>query len=75
MLRNVGGADRVIRVILGLVIFLVGILAIHSTVWTVILAAIGIILFLTGIFGSCLLYVPFKINTNKAGKNQTETKG
>ena len=75
MLRNVGSADRVIRLILGLAIFLVAIAAIQSTLWTVILAAFGIILFLTGVFGGCLLYVPFGINTNKAGKKQTETQG
>lgn len=70
MKKNEGTADRAIRMIVGLALFLVAFMAFESMFWTIVLAVIGIILFLTGLTGRCLLYIPFKINTNKAGKDQ-----
>lgn len=73
MQKNEGTADRAIRMIVGLALFLVAFMAFESMLWTIILAVFGIIVFITGLTGRCLTYVPFKINTTKAGKNQTET--
>ncbi len=59
MHRNVGNADRIIRIILGTVIILIG--AIFNSWW----GLIGVAVFLTGIIGFCGLYIPFGINTCK----------
>jgi len=54
---NVGGADRVVRIIAGLVIIAVGYY--YHSWW----GAIGLVPLLTGIFGWCPAYWPFKIST------------
>ena len=62
MERNVGGIDRLIRIVLGIVLMGVGFGAIGGGGGT----AIGIIfavVFVTGLTGRCLLYVPFRFNT------------
>lgn len=56
---NVGKVDRAIRIIIGLIIIVLGIV---FQSW---LGLIGIIPLLTGIIKWCPLYLPFKINTNK----------
>ncbi|NOX38799.1 MAG: DUF2892 domain-containing protein [Calditrichaeota bacterium] len=60
MKRNVGKTDRVIRIVLGLVIIVLGYL--NNSWW----GAIGLIPLLTAFVGFCPLYVPFKINTEKS---------
>jgi hypothetical protein len=65
MKRNVGTVDRIVRVIAGIAMLLVGFLVIEG-VAGVVVGAIGAVVLLTGVIGSCLLYVPFKIDTNKA---------
>jgi hypothetical protein len=59
MKKNMGIADRVVRLILAVVIFALG-LIFHS--WW---GLIGIIPLLTALFGWCALYAPFKFSTCK----------
>ncbi|HKK04395.1 MAG TPA: DUF2892 domain-containing protein [Gammaproteobacteria bacterium] len=54
---NVGTTDRVVRVIVGLAIIAVGFY--YQSWW----GAIGLIPLLTGAFGWCPAYWPFKIST------------
>jgi len=58
MCFNMGTADRVVRIILGVALIAYGILT-----PSYIIAIIGAIPLLTGIFGICPLYLPFKFNT------------
>ena len=60
--KNVGGADKIVRVIIGLAIIVLGF--VYSS-W---LGLIGIIPILTAVFGRCGLYYPLKINTCKQEK-------
>jgi hypothetical protein len=59
MQKNVGKTDKIIRVIAGLVIILLGI--IYKSWWGV----IGILPVITAAIGWCPLYVPFRICTIK----------
>ena len=59
---NVGGADRIVRVILGLLILGAGVMLNN---W---LGVIGLVPLLTGAAGRCLLYLPFGISTCGAKK-------
>jgi hypothetical protein len=65
MLRpNVGGVDRVLRVTLGAILFLGGVLLlIGTTRLGVILVVVGGLALLTGIVRFCALYIPFGIST------------
>jgi uncharacterized membrane protein len=66
MKKNVGAIDRAFRMIAGPILILVAILVVKSTLWTVILAALGIIWFLTGLMRHCPVYLPFGLSTRKA---------
>lgn len=56
-MKNVGSADRVIRLILGLVI--IGIGYYYQSWW----GAIGIVPIFTALIGWCPAYMPFGIST------------
>ncbi|MBN1820382.1 MAG: DUF2892 domain-containing protein [Prolixibacteraceae bacterium] len=56
---NVGSVDRLLRIILGLIIAILGV--VFSSYW----GLIGIIPLATGLFKWCPIYVPFKISTIK----------
>jgi len=58
MCLNEGKIDRIIRGVLGIALFVYGLMQ-QSYLWMI----IGGVLLLTGLFGICLLYLPFKINT------------
>lgn len=57
MTCNVGMTDRIIRIVIGLVIVVLGV---YFNSWW---GLIGIIPLATGLFKWCPLYVPFKIST------------
>ena len=56
---NVGSADRIIRIVLGIVIIVIGF--VFQTWW----GAIGAVVLLTGVFKVCPAYMPFGISTCK----------
>lgn len=62
MKQNVGGIDRILRVIVGVV--LIGLAATHTIGWW---GWIGVIPLVTGLMSWCPLYLPVGINTR--GKN------
>jgi len=59
MKSNVGNADRIIRIILGIVIIAVGV---NFQSWW---GAVGIVPILTALMGWCPAYVPFGISSCK----------
>ena len=59
MKYNVGSIDRLLRIILGLIIAILGV--VFDSWW----GLIGIIPLATGLFKICPLYIPFKISTTK----------
>lgn len=73
MTANVGHVDRIIRALIGIVLVGFVVLAYYgtitftlSTVWSVVLLAIGAVLLLNAIFGWSLFYRLFNIDTYKA---------
>ena len=59
MKGNVGPIDRLVRIILGLTIAIVGV--VFDSWW----GLVGLVPLATGLFKFCPLYVPFKISTEK----------
>jgi hypothetical protein len=60
MMANVGGADRVLRAVVGLAIIGAGL---YFKSWW---GAVGLLLLLTAVIRWCPAYLPFGISTNKA---------
>ena len=66
MEKNEGKADRVVRIVLGIVLLYVGVAKVVTTgTATYIIALLGLILLVTGATGHCALYSILKINTLK----------
>ena len=59
---NVGQTDRLIRIIIGLVILVLG--YINESWWGI----VGFLPLLTGLFRWCPAYLPCKISTDKSEK-------
>lgn len=57
MNKNLGKIDRILRVLIGLIIIVIG--AMNNSL----LGAIGLIPILTAVMGWCPAYLPFKLNT------------
>jgi uncharacterized membrane protein HdeD (DUF308 family) len=69
MRSNESSSDRVIRIILGIILIILGWIALGNNTLGVILDIIGIILIITGITGFCLIYTLFGMSTRKKEPN------
>ena len=65
MKSNEGGADRLIRIIAGVVLFMLGWGILKNNLLGIIFDILGTILFVTGITGFCGLYKLLGIRTKK----------
>ena len=67
MAKNMGGMDRVIRVVVGggLIYYAMSNLP-GAEDMMVPAGMVGFIVLMTAVFGRCLAYMPFGINTSKA---------
>ena len=63
MVQNVGGIDKIVRVVLGVIFLVIGV--IQGGLWWI-LAVAGAVLLVTAVVGFCPLYTPFKINTKRS---------
>ena len=73
MEKNVGSVDRVIRLILGIVLVVLGINFVENW-WGIAMIVVGAVLFGTGLMNRCALYAPFGISTAKSS-GQSEGEG
>jgi len=64
MEKNVGSADKTVRIIIGIILFVFG-LFYTAYWWGIVAIIIGAVLFVTGLLNRCPAYVPFKISTAK----------
>jgi type IV secretory pathway TrbD component len=60
MLKNVGGIDRTLRILVGLALMAWGL---YAQNW---LGAIGVVLLVTGLVSWCPVYLPFGLSTRKS---------
>lgn len=66
MKSNVGTADRVVRIVAGLVLLsLVFVLEGNARWW----GLVGLLPFATGLVGWCAIYAPFGIDTHRTGRD------
>jgi hypothetical protein len=70
MTKNMGAADRVIRILLAIVAGILYFTDRISGTSAIILGIIAIIFLLTSFIGTCPLYCPFRISTKKKEKKE-----
>lgn len=63
---NESMADRIIRIILGVVLLVLGWGGIITGTWGVVFKWLGLVPLVTGLIGYCPLYALFKFHTNRA---------
>ena len=59
MNKNVGGIDRIVRILLGLALVATGL---YTQSWW---GAVGLVPLITGLVGWCPMYLPLKVSTAK----------
>jgi len=65
MKLNVGSWDRIARVVLGMILFVLGLTGVVSGALMWIVYALGVVMFATAAMGFCPLYLPFNFSTKK----------
>lgn len=58
---NEGASDRWIRIVLGIILLAAGIMTSHAL--SILLYVVGAVALLTGVFGFCIIYRLFGVNT------------
>jgi hypothetical protein len=67
MKRNVGGLDRAVRLLVGIFLIALGLGVVRGK-GGIVAAIVGLILLITGLKGSCALYVPLGIDAGGQAK-------
>ena len=75
MSRNVGGMDRGVRVIVGLVLLAIGFFHVVTGTPAILAYVFGLIVLTTAVFAFCPAWVPFGINTSRSKHNQAKAGG
>lgn len=65
MPRNMGGVDRVVRAVLGVILLALVLFGYLTSPWSIVAAVIGIVFLVTSAVGFCPLYAPFRISTRR----------
>ena len=64
MAKNLGAADRVVRIIAGIVLAVLAYLGVLPPVATIIMAVIGAYLIISGLLGRCIFYKMADVDTS-----------
>lgn len=70
MIKNLGTFDRGLRIVFGLFVVLLIVIGAVQGIAAIILGVFAAVFILTSSLGTCPLYIPFKINTNKKLKEE-----
>lgn len=63
MKKNMGSADKIIRVVIALIVFILYFTGTISGMLGILLMVFAIVFVLTSLVGTCPLYLPFGIST------------
>ena len=64
-MKNMGKADKIIRLLIAVVFTVLFLNHVITGVFGIVLVILAAVFVLTSFVGTCPLYLPFKINTNK----------
>lgn len=68
MKKNMGTADRLIRLLVGIILGALGVSNVTHGTLEIVLVIVAIVLVVTSAFGVCPAYVPIKLSTCKKGE-------
>lgn len=68
MVKNMGKLDKTLRIAVAAIIAILYFTHVINGTLAIVLGIFAIIFLLTSLVGSCPLYIPLKINTNKEEK-------
>jgi hypothetical protein len=68
MLKNVGSADRIIRILTAVVVFVLILTAQVTGTLAVVLGILAAVFLVTGFIGTCPIYYALKLSTNRKVK-------
>jgi hypothetical protein len=74
MKKNMGGFDRLLRIVLAIVVAVLFFLKQITGTAAIVLGIIAVIFFVTALVGFCPLYVPLGISTHKKDKGSGPTR-
>ena len=66
MKPNVGGFDRIIRMLIGAFLILAWLAGWMTGVWAIVFGLVGIVLALTSLMGTCFIYRLFGFSTKSS---------
>ena len=69
MTKNVGGADQVIRVLLGVVLLALGFMHVVTGIWAIVAYIVGAVALVTGVFRFCPAWSVVGVNTCKTARS------
>lgn len=69
MKKNMGSADKIIRIVLAVVFVALYFTDVVTGIWGYVLLALAAIFLLTSLIGTCPLYLPFGLSTCKTKKD------
>jgi uncharacterized membrane protein HdeD (DUF308 family) len=72
MVANVGGADKAIRLVLGVALVMAGLFHVVTGNLAIAAYVLGAVALLSGVFGYCPAWAIFHVNTRPAGHAQTK---
>jgi len=65
MKLNLGNTDRIVRVVIGIIFFALGLTGAVSGIWMWVVYVLGLVMFATAAMAFCPLYLPFNFSTKK----------
>jgi hypothetical protein len=68
MKKNIGSADRIVRILFAVVVVVLFFADVISGTVAIILGLVAVILFATALVGTCPIYLAAKMSTNKPEK-------
>lgn len=63
MKKNMGFADRAIRIVVAIVLTILFFTNVITGIWAILLLAVAIVMAITSFISFCPLYLPFGLNT------------
>jgi len=72
MAANVGGADKAIRIVVGIGLLAAGLFHVATGSWAIAAYVLGTIALVTGLFGFCPAWAIFRVNTCSARHAQSK---